>query len=70
MFKLDPTYDSFFFVPLQSLAPPVYVLMKATEPWSDDYDKMDLEGAIEEAGFKHVTSKLTDPRHWTVTGTA
>jgi hypothetical protein len=54
---------------LQSLPPAVFILMKSTEPHSDEYYLMDLDGAMKEIGFINVTSVLTDPRHRTVTGT-
>ena len=35
----------------------------------DEYYTFDLEGEMEKIGFVNVKSVLTDPRHWTVTGT-
>lgn len=55
---------------IQELPPFVFTLMKSTEPWSDQYYRLDMEGALREAGFKHVSSVLTDPRHRTITATA
>ncbi|CAK9259820.1 unnamed protein product [Sphagnum jensenii] len=54
---------------IQSLPPAVFTLMKSTEPHSDEYYLLDLDGAMKEIGFINVTSVLTDPRHRTVTGT-
>lgn len=55
---------------IQELPPAVFTLMKSTEPWSDEYYRLDMEAALREAGFRHVATVLTDPRHRTVTATA
>ena len=54
---------------IQSLPPALFVLMKSTEPWSDDYYTFDLEGAIKETGFEYKTTIASDPRHRTVIAT-
>ncbi|KAI5065216.1 hypothetical protein GOP47_0019911 [Adiantum capillus-veneris] len=53
---------------IQNLPPPLFTLMKASEPWMDEYYSMDLEGLMYEVGFTNVKSQLTDPRHRTATG--
>ena len=54
---------------IQSLPPALFVLMKSTEPWSDDYYTFDLEEAIKETGFEYKTTIASDPRHRTVIAT-
>ncbi|XP_021775672.1 uncharacterized protein LOC110739532 [Chenopodium quinoa] len=54
---------------LQELSPVLFTLMKSTEPFLDEYYLLDLESALREAGFIHVHTILTDPRHRTVTAT-
>ncbi len=51
---------------IQNLPPALFVLMKSTEPWSDDYYTFELEEAIKETGFEHKTTIASDPRHRTV----
>jgi ubiquinone/menaquinone biosynthesis C-methylase UbiE len=51
---------------IQNLPPVLFVLMKSTEPWSDDYYTFDLEQALEQAGFKPPVTVPTDPRHRTI----
>ncbi|XP_050205201.1 uncharacterized protein LOC126655201 isoform X2 [Mercurialis annua] len=55
---------------LQELSPVLFTLLKSTEPFLDEYYLTDLEGRLKEAGFLHIQSLLTDPRHRTVTATA
>lgn len=54
---------------LQELSPVLFTLMKSTEPFLDEYYLTDMEATFREAGFVNVQASLTDPRHWTVTGT-
>ncbi|XP_072958422.1 uncharacterized protein [Typha angustifolia] len=54
---------------LQELSPVLFTLMKSTEPFLDEYYLLDLEEALQAVGFVNVKSRLTDPRHRTVTGT-
>jgi hypothetical protein len=54
----------------QELHPALFVLMKSTEPWYDEYFMLDLKAELEKNGFTNVTSTLTSPRHATVTATA
>ncbi|CAM6097955.1 unnamed protein product [Calypogeia fissa] len=55
---------------IQELAPALFVMMKATEPWLDEYFTLDLKGELERNGFTNITSSLTSPRHATITATA
>lgn len=54
---------------IQSLPPAIFTLMKASEPWMDEYYSLNLEELMHEVGFANVKSVLTDPRHRTATGT-
>jgi ubiquinone/menaquinone biosynthesis C-methylase UbiE len=51
---------------IQNLPPALFVLMKSTEPWSDDYYTFDIESALQEVGFQHETTVASDPRHRTI----
>ena len=53
---------------IQNLPPALFVLMKSTEPWSDDYYTFDVEGAIQDAGFEYKVTVASDPRHRTIIG--
>ena len=53
---------------IQNLPPPIFTLMKSTEPWSDEYYAFDLEHAMRQAGFVDVVTVETDPRHRTILG--
>ncbi|XP_022149776.1 uncharacterized protein LOC111018124 [Momordica charantia] len=53
----------------QELSPIIFTLLKSTEPYLDEYYLTDLEGRMREVGFVNVKSRLTDPRHVTVTAT-
>jgi len=55
---------------IQNLPPPIFALMKSTEPHSDEYYAFDLEAAYRAAGFKEVVTIETDHRHRTVMGIA
>lgn len=46
------------------------VLMKVTEPWSDQYYDLDMEQLLRDSGFAGVTSSVTSLRHRTVLGQA
>ncbi|XP_031478086.1 uncharacterized protein LOC116249096 [Nymphaea colorata] len=54
---------------LQNLSPVLFTLMKSTEPFLDEYYTLDLDETLRSVGFTNVQSRLTDPRHRTVTGT-
>lgn len=51
---------------IQNLPPALFVLMKSTEPWSDDYYTFDVEAALQAAGFDYKTTVESDPRHRTI----
>lgn len=53
---------------IQSLPPVLFTLMKSTEPWSDQYYTLDLEATLQQAGFEHVVTVASDPRHRTLIG--
>lgn len=48
---------------IQNLPPVLFTLMKSTEPWSDDYYTFDIETALADLGYQHITPHETDPRH-------
>lgn len=54
---------------IQNLPPALFTLMKSTEPHSNEYYTVDVEGTLREFGFEHVRTVETDPRHRTVLGT-
>jgi ubiquinone/menaquinone biosynthesis C-methylase UbiE len=51
---------------IQNLPAPLFVLMKSTEPWSDDYYTFDVEACLQEVGFDYQVTVASDPRHRTV----
>ena len=51
---------------IQNLPPALFVLMKSTEPWSDDYYTFDVEAALTAIGFDYQTTVESDPRHRTI----
>ncbi len=53
---------------IQNLPPALFVLMKSTEPWSDDYYTFDVEKSLTSVGFKHEITVSSDPRHRTIIG--
>jgi SAM-dependent methyltransferase len=53
---------------IQGLPPALFVLMKSTEPWSDDYYTFDVEESLKSVGFQHETTVPSDPRHRTIIG--
>lgn len=53
---------------IQNLPPVLFTLMKSTEPWSDDYYTFDIEAALQTAGFQHLATVASDPRHRTILG--
>ncbi|KAL3699931.1 hypothetical protein R1sor_017953 [Riccia sorocarpa] len=55
---------------IQELPPALFMLMKSTEPWLDEYYLFDLETELGKCGFTNVRSLLTDPRHFTCTASA
>jgi ubiquinone/menaquinone biosynthesis C-methylase UbiE len=53
---------------IQNLPPVLFTLMKSTEPWSDDYYTFNVEAALPEIGFEHISTVASDPRHRTIIG--
>lgn len=51
---------------IQNLPPALFVLMKSTEPWSDDFYTFNVEEALQNLGFEYQTTVATDPRHRTI----
>jgi ubiquinone/menaquinone biosynthesis C-methylase UbiE len=51
---------------IQNLPPALFILMKSTEPWSDDFYTFDVEATLKEVGFKHRITTPSDPRHRTI----
>ncbi|PSC68913.1 CMV 1a interacting 1 [Micractinium conductrix] len=52
----------------RSMPPAIATLMKATEPWTDEYYFYPLTAELSKAGFKHVANSELDPRHRIVLG--
>ena len=48
---------------IQNLPPALFVLMKSTEPWTDEYYTFDVEANLEKVGFHHQATVSVDPRH-------
>ena len=54
---------------IQNLPPALFTLMKSTEPHSNEYYTIDIEGMLRECGFERSKEmKNTDPSHRTVLG--
>jgi ubiquinone/menaquinone biosynthesis C-methylase UbiE len=51
---------------IQNLPPALFVLMKSTEPWSDEYYTFDVEANLQQLGFEYLTTVPSDPRHRTI----
>jgi ubiquinone/menaquinone biosynthesis C-methylase UbiE len=51
---------------IQNLPPALFILMKSTEPWSDQYYTFDVENCLQEVGFQHRVTAPSDPRHRTI----
>ncbi|GBF82776.1 hypothetical protein AsFPU1_4210 [Aphanothece sacrum FPU1] len=54
---------------IQNLPAALFLLMKSTEPWSDDYYTFDVEKALIELGFDYQITLPSDPRHRTIVAT-
>ena len=48
---------------LQKLPAAVATLLKSTEPYLEDYFRLDMPLALEHAGFQHLQVSACDPRH-------
>ncbi|MGK7926286.1 MAG: class I SAM-dependent methyltransferase [Spirulina sp.] len=51
---------------IQNLPPALFVLMKSTEPWSDEFYTFDVEATLKEVGFEYHLTAASDPRHRTI----
>jgi ubiquinone/menaquinone biosynthesis C-methylase UbiE len=51
---------------IQNLPPALFLLMKSTEPWSDEYYTFDVESTLKEIGFDYKITVESDPRHRTI----
>lgn len=49
------------------MPPYILTLLKSTEPYLDEYFSLDIEEALEVAGFKNVAIAPNTPRHRTIT---
>ncbi|MEA5509342.1 class I SAM-dependent methyltransferase [Crocosphaera sp. UHCC 0190] len=54
---------------IQNLPPALFMLMKSTEPWSDDYYTFNVEQSLIELGFNYQTTVPSDHRHRTIVAT-
>jgi SAM-dependent methyltransferase len=48
---------------IRRLPAPIGTLLKSTEPYLEDYFRLDLAAALGEAGFTAVRRQACDPRH-------
>ena len=48
---------------IRRLPAPIATLLKSTEPYLEDYFRLDLPAALVEAGFQGVRREACDPRH-------
>ncbi|MFM7634905.1 MAG: class I SAM-dependent methyltransferase [Cyanobacteriota bacterium] len=48
---------------IRRLPVPIATLLKSTEPYLEDYFRLDLPQALEQAGFQGLRSCAVDPRH-------
>lgn len=48
---------------IRRLPAPVATLLKSTEPYLEDYFRLDMPAALEQAGFHAVRREACDPRH-------
>ena len=54
---------------IQNLPPALFMLMKSTEPHSDDYYTFNVEEALTRLGFDYQTTVPSDHRHRTIVAT-
>ena len=54
----------------QKMPLPIATLMKSTEPWADEHFLLDMEAAMEEAGFSHIEYVAVNKRHRVLLGVA
>lgn len=51
---------------IQNLPPALFLLMKSTEPWSDEYYTFNVEETLKSIGFDYKITVESDPRHRTI----
>ena len=51
---------------IQNMPPALFLLMKSTEPWSDEYYTFNVENTLQEIGFNYQTTVASDHRHRTI----
>ena len=51
---------------IQNLPPALFILMKSTEPWSDEYYTFNIEESLKNIGFDYKITTESDPRHRTI----
>jgi len=53
---------------IQNLPPALFVLLKSTEPWLDQFYTFDVAAAMTEIGFDYQATIPSDPRHHAIVG--
>jgi len=48
---------------IRRLPAPIATLLKSTEPYLEDYFRLDLAAALQADGFRDVRLAAVDPRH-------
>ncbi|MFM7315026.1 MAG: SAM-dependent methyltransferase, partial [Cyanobium sp.] len=48
---------------IRRLPAPIATLLKSTEPYLEDYFRLDFPAALQAAGFHSVRREAADPRH-------
>jgi ubiquinone/menaquinone biosynthesis C-methylase UbiE len=48
---------------IRRLPAPIATLLKSTEPYLEDYFRLDLPQALSQAGFRGIRREACDPRH-------
>ncbi len=48
---------------IRRLPAPIATLLKSTEPYLEEYFRLDLPAALQEAGFRAIRREAADPRH-------
>ena len=48
---------------IRRLPAPIATLLKSTEPYLEEYFRLDLPAALLQAGFRDVRRSAADPRH-------
>ncbi|MDJ0723985.1 MAG: class I SAM-dependent methyltransferase [Prochloraceae cyanobacterium] len=53
---------------IQNLPPSLFVLLKSTEPWLDQFYTLDVGATMTEIGFEYQGTIPSDPRHHAIVG--